>query len=827
MSKSKKSQPKSLASDKLRWNCPESIFEFKTTEDIEPLDSVVGQPRALEALKLGSELHAKGYNIFVTGLSGTGRLTTVKKMLQDVTTYKPQTYDYCYVNNFSDPDCPRLIKLPGGRGRKFSSDMDDAVDFLKRRLPKMFEEENIQKSRRQLVEKYQEKEREVLQEFDKKIEPYDFVRGQIETESGVTQPEVFPLVKGKPRQIEALEELVSEGKISREEADEKKDLYKKFHNELFELVRRGMKIMQQFRKALAEHDKSAASLIVDSVFDDIRDEYSDEKDDHIEEFTKECKKFVLDNLGAFIQSQQQQQEDSKTAELANIHVSDVMDKFSVNVILDNSKTKSAPVVIETTPSYTNLFGSIERVFDKRGFWRTDFTRIKSGSLLKADQGYLIVNALDLFSEPRVWPALKRVLLYDKLEIQSFENYFQMATTTIKPEPIDVKVKVIIIGGQTLYTMLYLHEKGFKKMFKVNAQFDYETERTDDLIHYYSRFISKICREDRLAHCTPDGAAAIVEWAVERAGSQNRITLKFSDVADIIRESAFYDRSSDRKYINREDVEKAIRQRRFRYDLIDSKLKTRILEETILIDTEGDRTGQINGLTIINNGIYSFGKPARITATISAGTTGIINIEREADMSGSIHNKGVLIITGFLREKFAFEKPLSLTASLAFEQSYSGIDGDSASAAEIYVLLSAIAGAPIRQNYAITGSVNQKGDIQPIGGVNEKIRGFFEICHNRGLTGDQGVIIPEQNVKDLMLAREVIEAVEQGEFNIYPISNIDQGCELLMGLKAGKPGKSGKYPKGSLYAKVFDKIEKLHNIAKKTKDKNNKKSGKKK
>ncbi|MFP4528236.1 MAG: Lon protease family protein [Candidatus Kapaibacterium sp.] len=810
----------SLQPDKLRWQCPDAKFKFETTEEIEPLDNIVGQPRALEALRLGSELHAKGYNIFVTGLSGTGRLTTVRKMLEDITTYCPQTYDYCYVNNFEDPDRPRLIKLPAGMGKKFAGDMSETVDFLKRRLPQLFQEKGMQTSRRKIIEKYQEKERDVLKEFDEKIEPHGFVRGQLEAESGATQPEVFPVVEDEPVPIDQLDKFVSEGKIKKDEAEKKRELYKKFHTELYEVARKGMKLMQEFRKTLMEHDKSAAALVVNSVFEEIKNKYKDPK---VDEYAEQCKKYVLDNLGIFVQSEESAQKlgDHKL----NPQFIDVFNSFEVNVVLDNSETKCAPVVVETTPSYTNLFGSIERVFDKRGFWRSDFTRIKAGSLLKADQGYLIVNALDLFSEPGVWPALKRVLLYDKLEIQPFENYMQLTSTTVKPEAIDIKVKVIIIGGQSLYTMLYLHEKGFKKIFKVNAQFDYETERTDEMLEYYARFVSKICRDDNLPHCTPDGVAAIAEWAVERAGAQNRITLKFSDVADIVREAAFYDRGSDHKFINREDVQKAIEERRFRNDLIDSKLKKRILEETIMIDTDGERIGQINGLTIINNGIFEFGKPARITASISAGNAGIINIEREADMSGSIHNKGLLIISGFMREKFAAERPLSFTASIAFEQSYSGIDGDSASAAEIYVLLSALTEVTIRQDKAITGSVNQKGDIQPIGGVNEKIRGFFEICDERGLTGDQGVIIPHQNVKDLMLADKVVKAVKAGKFHIYPIANIDEGCEILMGIKAGSPTKTGKYPKGTLYHKVSEKIAKLHEIAKKTKQMESK-SGKK-
>jgi lon-related putative ATP-dependent protease len=354
------------------------------------------------------------------------------------------------------------------------------------------------------------------------------------------------------------------------------------------------------------------------------------------------------------------------------------------------------------------------------------------------------------------------------------------------------------------------------MFKINAQFDYETERTDQMITYYSQFVSKICKEENLSQFTPDGVAAVVEWAVDQAGSQKRISLKFSDVADIVREAAFYDRSAKGKVVSRTDVKKAIAWHRHRNDLVDEKLRNYILDGSIMIDTSGKRIGQINGLTVLDTGMLSFGKPARITATISAGSAGIVNIERESDMSGSIHNKGMLIISGFLREKFADKKPMAITASIAFEQNYGGIDGDSASAAEIYVLLSAISKIPIDQSIAITGSVNQKGDIQPIGGVNQKIRGFYEICKERGLTGKQGVIIPKQNVSDLMLCDEVVEDVRKGRFHIYPFSTIEEGVEILMGIPAGKIQKDGTYPSDTLFGKVADRLEEFRKFAKQEK-----------
>jgi lon-related putative ATP-dependent protease len=789
---------------------------------LEPLDTIVGQSRAIEAIHLGSELMSKGYNIFVSGLAGTGRLSTVKMILDKLNKRHPTLFDFCYVNNFANPDQPSLIKLPQGNGKKFAHAIDDSVTFLRRRLPKLFEEENFQRTRRTIIENFQNKEKEILGQFDKKIEPFGFIRGQLENDQGVSQPEVFPLLHEKPFQIEDIDDLVSSRKLGKRKASEIRSLYKEFHNELLDLAQKGMKLMKDFRNEIEDNDKTAASIQVNSIFDEIKTQFPDEK---VEIFIEEIKKYILDNLHVFVPSENQ-----PVKIVENDEESKETDKFSVftvNVILDNSTTTSAPVIVETTPSFNNLFGTIERVYDNRGFWRTDFTKIKAGGLLKADQGYLIVNASDLFAEPEVWNALKRVLLYDKLEIQSWDSFFNVSQSYIKPEPINVNVKVIIIGGQTLYTMLYLYEKGFKKIFKVNAQFDYEIERTDDMLNSYARFIAKICREENLPHCNPDGVGAIIEWALEHGGSQKRITLKFSDVADLVREAAFYGRESKKKLIDRKDVSKAIEWRRMRNDLLDDKLKYQIIEGNILIDTEGARVGQINGLTVYDTGLVSFGKPVRITATVSAGTSGIINIEREADLSGSIHNKGVLINHGYLREKFATKHPMSLTASIAFEQSYGGIDGDSASAAEIYILLSALANVPINQFYAVTGSVNQKGDIQPIGGVNDKIRGFFEICRDRGFSGRQGVIIPEQNVSDLMLCHEIIKAVKEKKFHIYSISKVEDGIPLLMNIEAGQLDKDGNYPKGTLFEKVVKKLEFLHESSKEDFDEEKKKPRKKK
>jgi ATP-dependent Lon protease len=805
-----------LSVDKLKWFCPLDYFNFGTTAEVEPLNQIVGQPRAIEAIRLGAQLNSKGYNIFVSGLSGTGRFSTVKSILNDLELPKPTLYDYCYVYNFDNPDLPKLLKLNAGDGKLLSKSLADALSFLKLSIPKLFEDENLQDQRNKLIQEFQNKEQDIIIEFDAKIKPLGFIRGQFENEQGLAAPEVFPLIDGKAVHIDTLYEFENAGTLTAEKAQEFRKTYQDLKKELFDLARKGMKIMQAFKQAVTEFDKSAVSNNISTIIEDLKEKF---KYNEVIGYLDLMKKFTMENFSIFLPFDQQQTTDEESP------VSKFL-PYQVNIVLDNSNNTTAPIIVETSPSYTNLFGTIEKTFDSRGYWHTDFTKVKAGSLLKADQGYIIVNALDLFSEQGAWQALKRLLLYDKLEIQTYESYFQMSQLHLKPEAIEVNVKVIIIGGQSLYTWLHENEKGFKKIFKINAQFDYEINRSEEIIEKYTGFISSICSQENLVHCTPDGVAAVIEWSLKHSGSQKKMSLKFSDIADLVREASFYDRFSEKPFINREDVAKAIEMRNRRNDMMDEKLRNYILDGIVMIDTQGEKVGVINGLTVLDTGTYTFGKPARITATVSAGNAGIVNIEREANMSGAIHNKGIMILSGYIREVFAQEKPLTLTASIAFEQSYSGIDGDSATAAEIFVLMSALSGKPIKQNLAVTGSVNQKGEVQPIGGVNYKIRGFYEICQQRGFTGDQGVLIPAQNVDDLMLDDDIIDDVKKGNFHIYSFSKIGQGIELMLGLPAGERNAENQFPIDSIYGLVEERLDKLRdNLTKVLNPKSNNKAKK--
>ena len=779
-----------LKHDQLTWTCPEQIFVFTSTKELTPLKGIVGQDRAIEAITLGAELQSYGYNVFVSGVSGTGRLTTVKHILDQVSVTKPILYDYCFVHNFTHPDNPTLLKFPKGQGKLFAKAIDDVMIFLKRRIPQMFEEDAFQKPRNELIAGYRATEQSLITKFNDRIKPLGFVLGQVENELGLMEFDVLIIINKKEYKISDLESLVRNKKITKKKAQELTTQYHIHRTELENLSRMSMKLMQEFREKINDYDKSNVANLIKGALETVRETFTTEQ---VIAYTVAFEQDILDNLAIFLPGTGNEEDDTEKPTEEDIKAK--FAQYSVNVVLDNSSTESAPVIVETTPSFTNLFGTIEKVFDSRGYWKTDFSQIKSGSLLKADQGYLIVNAMDVLTEEGVWPALKRLLLYGKLEIQSADSFFQISQTLLKPEAIDLNVKVIMIGEADVYHSFYFGEEDFKKIFKVNAEFDYEAPRTGEMMHNYAHFIHQLVEQESLLHFTKSGVSAIIEWGVQHTGTQQKITMQFSDVADLIRESSYYTRKDGGSLVERKHVAKAVKARRRRNDILDEKIKEQIIKGTLMIECTGERIGQINGLTVYDTGLVSFGKPARITAGVGIGTSGIINIERESDMSGNIHDKGVMILSGFMRDRFAQSFPITMSASIAFEQSYDGIDGDSATAAEVIALLSALTKIPIKQNLAITGSMNQMGDIQAVGGVNEKVMGFFELCFEQGLTGDQGVLIPAKNMHDLMLDPEIIKAVKAKSFHIHAISTIEEAVELMMGQHAGERNEEGIYSNG--------------------------------
>ncbi len=788
-----------LDPDLLRWSCPPELIPAETTEEVEPIEGIIGQERAIKALKLGVELFSPGYNIFVCGLSGTGKATTIKSILEKIHPTAPPPKDYCYVYNFHDEDRPTLLAFEKGKGSAFKKDIDAAIAHFQNRIPKIFEEENFVRQRAAIIDEYNQKEAELFTAFEEKISADGFLLGRIQ-EGQLIRPELMVKIGEKSYFMQDLSGAVAEKLITQEEGEAIVERYNTHRNELQDVFRKGVQITRIYQKRVADYEAESISTLVHAVIGDVRSRYPDEK---VGVYLNDFSAHLLANVEPF-----KPQEGRGEGEAPDAQEQSSFLEYAVNLLLDNAKTEGCPVVIETVPTFVNLFGAIEKSFDARGFWYTNFTHIKAGSLLRADGGYLVINAFDALTEPGVWKGLQRVLLNRKLEIQGIDAYFQMSSSIIKPEPLDLNVKVIMVGNNEIYSMLDAYEHDFKKIFKVKADFDYEMDNSAIAVQQYAALIRKLCQDENLKHFDKGAIAAVVEHGARLADSKTKLTTRFSEVADIVREANYWCAQNSNTYVTAVHVAKAVRETEDRYGLYREKLQEIIRREVILIDVAGARTGQVNGLAVYSDGTYSFGKPTRITASVAAGEGGIINIEREAKMSGSTHDKGVLILGGYLRSAFAQKKPLALTASVCFEQSYSGVDGDSASSTEIYALLSALAGAPIRQDLAVTGSVNQQGDIQPIGGVNEKIEGFYEVCADRGLTGTQGVIIPAQNVENLMLKPEVVDAVRAGRFHLYAVSRIDEGIELLTGKPAGARKADGTYPAKSLFGLVQKRLADL-------------------
>lgn len=790
---------RALPLEDLRWYCPLNMIPAETTESVEPIEGIIGQDRALKALKLGVELYSPGYNVFVCGLSGTGKATTIKTILEKIQPTKLLTRDYCYVNDFVDSDRPMLLIFERGVGARFKREMAEAMNMVKERMPGIFEEEEFLKTRQSYVDEYNKQETMLFASFEKEIEPDGFVLGRVQ-EGQSLHPEILVKLEDKAILVSDLANAVAQNMLTKEDAERLNEKYREHKATLQQVYRRGMRLSREYQKKIQNHERSVGEFYINAIFSDLLEEYTDSK---VQTYLKQVIGSVLDNIDQF------KIRDEEETELAT--------EYEVNLIIDNSNASCCPVVIETAPTFRNIFGTIERSQDSNGFWYTDFSMIKSGSLLKADGGFLVINAADALTEPGVWKNLQRVLLYRKLEIQSIEMFTQQTSSALKPEAIDVNVKVILIGNNEIYNLLSAYERDFKKIFKVKADFDHEMPNTHLAAQQYTSLIRKLISDEGLKHFDKHAIAGILEYGARLVDSKKKVTTQFSEIADIVREANYWCQQNSNKYVTIEHVDKAIDETYNRHSLYEEKLQEMIDEEVILIATDGGRVGQINGLAVYGGERFSFGKPTRITAAVSAGKAGIINIEREARMSGSTHDKGMLILSGYFREQFAQEHPLSLTASVSFEQSYSGIDGDSASSTEIYALVSALSDIPIHQGIAVTGSVNQKGDIQPIGGVNEKVEGFFDVCVQRGLTGTQGVIIPVQNVDDLMLRSRVVRAVEEGRFNIWAISSVSEGIELLTGIAAGERGEDGHYPENTVFGKVEARLRELFETAKDEKE----------
>ncbi len=784
-----------LSRKELTWSIDQEDIDFETSDGCEPCEEIIGQDRALKAIQTGLDIRSLGYNIFITGLAGTGRVTTIKKLLDELKKEQKTPDDILYVNNFRNPDEPTLITLRAKQGREFRADMEKMIEMLKSNIPELLKSEYYTKKKDSIVEELQKKQKEILKAFEDEVAKEGFT--VIQVQMGLfTKPDLVPIIDGKPVSFSNLEAMVRKGDFPKEKLDELKEKYGQLTGKLEEIFKTLKEIEEEIREKLKKWDKEAITPIIKGAIDEMRSKYDQDK---ISSYLEELEHDLVRRIDLFKNQKKDQKQEP---------MSDPFQPYKVNLVIDNSETEGAPVIIENNPNYINLFGSIELSPTRFGVMQTDFTKIKAGSFLKANGGYLIVNALDALVEPGVWPTLKRTLRYQTFEIQNYASLYLFSTSRIKPEKIECDVNVVMIGESYIYSLLYFMDPDFKKIFKVKAEFDSETDKDKDVIDKYISFIKKITDEDKLLPFDRGAMAKVIEYATRLAGRQRKVSTRFHILADVIRESSYLAKKENVDTVNRKQVEKAIEDRFERVSLIEDKVQEMIEEGTIMIDTDGSEVGQVNGLSVYPMGEFIFGKPTRITARTAVGRGGVINIEREADLSGRTHNKGVLILSGYLRGKYCQDKPFALSASIAFEQSYSGVEGDSASSTEVYALLSSLSGQPLRQDIAVTGSVNQRGEIQAIGAVNEKIEGFYEVCKAKGLTGNQGVIIPHQNTQNLMLKPELLSAVKEGKFHVYPIQTIDQGIEILTGWKAGKVQEDGTFEEDTINYLVDQELKRL-------------------
>ena len=789
--------------EKLRWRCDPELLPFMSTEAVKPCEGMIGQERALDAVRVGLDIHSIGYNIFVTGLAGTGRFTTIKCVLDEMDVKDRIPSDICYVHNFKNPDMPRMLVLPAGQGNGFKKEMGNLIDTLKRKIPLLFENESYLNKKKEVVERFRNRQAEMFREFEKKVNKEGFTLVQIQM-GPYSRPGIFPVHEGNPINVEQLETMVEEGKFAREELERIKARQTELVNELEQIFKETRKSEKEIKEQLTALDNEVISPVVRDSISDIKERFNYEK---IHAYLDEVREDILNNLNRF-----REKEEASTSPIPGLLLpqpAETFQEYQVNVLVDNSETRGAPIIVETTPNYRNLFGTIERAVDRSGVWRTDFSHIKAGSFLRANGGYLIFNAMDALLEPWVWPALKRTLKNQVIEIQTFDPFYFFSTSALKPEPIECNTKVIMIGDAHIYHLLFNLDDDFKKIFKIKADFDSVMNRDDEKTKEYASFIRKICDEERLLPFDRTGIAAVIEYGVRMAGRQKKLSARFHLIADLLREASYWATKDGGQEVTENHVDKAIEKKVHRVNLIEEKIQEMIDEGTLLIDSDGAVVGQVNGLSVYNLGDHMFGKPSRITVKTAMGKGGIINIEREAELSGPTHNKGVYILAGYLRGKYAQDKPLTMSASICFEQSSGGVDGDSASSTEIYALLSSLSGLPLRQDIAITGSVNQKGEIQPIGGVNEKIEGFFDVCRAKSLTGKQGVMIPHLNVPDLMLRKDIVQAVREGKFHIYPVKMIDEGIEILTGVEAGGRLENGRFQEGTVNDLVDKKLRELN------------------
>jgi len=769
--------PVELSAEQLRFRASFTA-DFRTTEELGPPGhDFVGQERARAALELGIGITGSGFNILVSGLTGTDKLEALRGWVAQRAAQAPTPGDWVYVHNFIHPDAPRAIPLAPGQGLRLKRVMSDLVKTLREELPKAFRQEAFDKEKSQLKEKYTAKAQELMGAFEARAKEKGFLL-RVSPE-GIM---LIPIVNDKP--LENPEEFT---RLSPEEQQTITKNQRELAQEVSAFPGKQQEIMRAMVDDIRQIERRFTEALLSPILAQIARQIESAE---VNTYLAQVKEHILENLDDFKELERPTQPVSPFLPFAQSRDRDHFFEYEVNIVVDNSATTGAPVLVESAPTYANLFGSIERVVDRFGRLITNFTRIKSGSLLRAHGGYLIFNLEDALIEPAVWKILKRTLKSGSIEIETYEPFAMFSTSGLKPEPVAIQVKLIVVASAYVYHMLYAMDPEFREIFKVHADFRPTMELDDQHLLAYGQWVAQLCRQEGLPHFDRSGVERLVEFGVRQAGDRQKVLALYAEVADLVREAAYWARQENGHLVAARHVEKALQERVFRANRIEVDIRELITQGTILVDIDGCRVGQVNGLSVLQLGNHAFGRPARVTASVAMGQAGIVNIERESRLSGSIHDKGLLILSGYLRNRYGQDKPLTLSASLCFEQSYSGIEGDSASSTELYALLSRLADLPLRQDLAVTGSVNQWGEVQAIGGVNEKVEGFFDVCRVQGLTGRQGAMIPAANVRNLMLRADVLEAIAQGRFHIYPVRTIDEGIEVLTGVRAGAAEEDG-------------------------------------
>jgi len=789
-----------LSIAQLRWICDPASLNLECTSDVTPLREFIGQDRAIKSLTFGLELKRSGYNIYVAGLSGTGKSSAVKDHLQKIIkdqqkkegTYKAD--DWCYVYEFSDPDRPRIVRMPKGIGKGFAGQMTTLTQRLRDELGKVFSSEEYRNERKRIVEEGQTFQGKVFGQVESEARSRGFV-----LQMSPIGPVLIPVVDGSPM---SQADYLSLDEKKRKRLDEERASLMRLLEQSFDKAREKEK---QTVIAVRGFDRKVAQLSVHNLFSELLSDYR--KYPQVDRYLKDLETYALDNADIFKQGEQ------PAAQLPMMYGGmpgerDPFLPFKVNVFVDNSETEGPPVIAETNPTWGNLFGKVERRFLFGGYL-TDHTMLKAGSLGRANGGYLLLDVKDVLTKPGVWESLKRAIRTRELRIEDpFEQFGLIAPVGMRPEAMPMDVKVVLIGDGYVYQLLAAYDEEFWELFRVKADFDYQMDRTQVNSEAFACFISSCCADEKLQHFDATGVAKVLEFAARSVADQEKLSARFGQLKDVVIEADYWARKDCSKLIKAEHVKQAVDERIYRHNMVDERINEMIAKGAIMIDVQGAVAGQVNGLSVYGLGDIVFGKPSRITARTYLGRSGLVNIERESQMSGPIHNKGVLILGGYLGWKYAQDKPLTLSATLCFEQSYEGVEGDSASSTELYALLSSLSGVPVKQCIAVTGSVNQLGEIQPIGGVNHKIEGFYRVCKAQGLTGEQGVMIPAKNIKNLMLHEEVLDAVKEGRFHVWAVNTVDEGIELLTGDVSGQRSVDGKFPDGSINFLVDKRLSEM-------------------